>query len=796
MTLKEKLYLQTLFANLDISDWQVDRLIDQEKAIKEEAINLVAEANSDTQNTFVAMQSIFDAITLENSNTNNVHYQPISPLNWNEDGYQFPILDANLLNKKVQNTIDKQVFKQEYNKENPNLTKLYYTFKKYGWSIPFSLDNTTTDISLFEQSRLAAAIAVCAYDFAIEKNDNLSGFNVEDKNEKRYLLVCADLAGIQSFIYNIGHKNALKALKGRSFYLQQMLVSIANKIIKELYLFDANIIYSSGGKFYLLLPNTNKVKDILEQYDCRINSQLLERYNGNLALLFDCIELSGNDLCKGKINIKWDELNTKLNKSVKNRKFASLVTRNFFTPNLPSGNVELCYNTGVELCTIESLANAKKLNEEPINLHYQYKINNNKNIYVEVSTNKEEEDFQNVQPKYICEEQYHAVILGHALRRRNSPIEGKVPLLDIDEIDLKQLVKHQLFSTNNGKLKLNKDDFGDADGWQFYGGNWVVYVEGKNAEENEEEEKVGTFAYWIQNSTNIPYLAVLRMDVDNLGLIFKEGFKDKEGKPLATFSRLVQLSSMLDFFFSGYLNKLENLYWSASEGVVEKENDTKLADFMQIVYSGGDDLFIVGRWDIMPDVAVWIRNKFAEFTGNNPHLTLSAGISLFGTKYPLFKVAQMAGDAESMAKSYKRDTKAGAKDVTKNAISFLDNPLSWSDFEKMSHLVKQWVVDLDADKMPRSLLRTIQEIYHNFAKGETILEASKLSYIEKNQYSSWRWHAAYRLQRSAEQYNKYKQQIEELKQFLFANTLQTEKEPLLILYTASLWADFLTRKNN
>lgn len=768
---KENLYLQTLFANLTIPNWQIDKLANQEEAIKQAAINLTKEEDNNNTDTAI-VQSIFNAITLCSNNTNPTYYQPISRLNWEytEDKYLFPTTDSST-NKETSTQKLIGELENECKKNTPNFTRLYYIFKKHGWCIPCS-NQTAPDISLFEQSRLAAAIAVCMYDYKQYTAD----FEADNTNEKRYLLACADLAGIQSFIYNIGHKNALKALKGRSFYLQQMLVSIANDIIKQLELFEANIIYSSGGKFYLLLPNTPKAKDTIKKLDHHINKQLLERYSGNLALLFDYLELSGEDLGKGKINKKWDELNTNLNKTVKNRKFANLINKSFFTPNIPSGNVELCYNTSVELCTLEDLATSER-SSSPTNPHYEEHQVNGKKIYYDPpkKDTKNNDEVEDTADHYICEEQYHAVILGHALRRCDESVKGEVPILDINNISLDEL-KKGIYSTPSRKLKLNNDEFGNADGWQFYGGNWVI---------NTDDEE-STFEYWISNSTNIPYLAVLRMDVDNLGLIFKNGFKNAEGNSLATFSRLVQLSSMLDFFFSGYLNKLRDLHWLANKGVVNEETETRLADFMQIVYSGGDDLFIVGRWDIIPDVALWIHKEFTKFTGNNSSLTLSAGIALFGSKYPLFKVAKLAGEAESSAKKYRNSTK--------NAISFLGNPVKWSDFEIMSKdLVKQWITDLDTKLMHRSLLRTMQELYQDFAKGKAILDLTD-KYIEDNQYKPWRWHAAYKLQRDAQQYSKYRVQIEALKQYLFANTLQTQKEPLLILQTASLWADLLTRK--
>ncbi len=67
-------------------------------------------------------------------------------------------------------------------------------------------------------------------------------------DQKPFLLVGGDLSGIQKYIYGIIARGAAKNLKGRSFYLQLLIDNIVNFLIKELELFDANIIYKTGGR--------------------------------------------------------------------------------------------------------------------------------------------------------------------------------------------------------------------------------------------------------------------------------------------------------------------------------------------------------------------------------------------------------------------------------------------------------------------------------------------------------------------------------------------------------------------
>lgn len=101
-------------------------------------------------------------------------------------------------------------------------------------------------------------------------------------------------------------------------------------------------------------------------------------------------------------------------------------------------------------------------------------------------------------------------------------------------------------------------------------------------------------------------LGILRMDVDNLGRIFQEGF----GENRSSFSRYAALSRSFDWFFKGYINTLWKGHFSNST---------------YIVYSGGDDLFLVGRWNDCIAFAELIRTEFRKYVCENPILRFPAG---------------------------------------------------------------------------------------------------------------------------------------------------------------------------
>ena len=166
---------------------------------------------------------------------------------------------------------------------------LLYLLEKYTITIPSST-NHLPDVSLFDHSKTTAAFAVSLYDYYKEKN-NLVQISY-DESITPVRLIGADISGIQSFIYDIVSKNAAKNLKGRSFYLQLIVDSILRYIIEKLELFPANIVYSSGGGFYLLASNTQSTTKNLLKIEKEISEKLFEKHKTTLFVAIDSIELS------------------------------------------------------------------------------------------------------------------------------------------------------------------------------------------------------------------------------------------------------------------------------------------------------------------------------------------------------------------------------------------------------------------------------------------------------------------------------------------------------------------------
>jgi len=728
--------------------------------------------------------SLVDGVYGVNLNP-TIYFQPISELHYK--GYKFSINNYQNLSLKKQYFDWWNEFNDEIKEANiEEIETLIYILKKYLWCIPSSSYKTRSDVSLFEHSKITAAIAISLFRYLLEKHNNeiKDIKDIENRDEARYLLILADITGIQSYIYNIGHKGAAKALKGRSFLLQQTLDNVAYYVLdKKLKLPITNLIYSSGGKFYIFAPNTKSVNETLDEVKKELEKRFLDEYNGALGLVIASLELTGRDLeyvktgKKHPISEKWDELNSLVERE-KKRKLSLNWDYSLFEPAGIDGEIEKCAFTGKPLIKKELIEN-KKTNPQVVKLHPDSEIKFIKhsyggNVFYQIPDSSD----------FISEEQFISQKIGSELKSGFDfmVFEDQLvsySILKLNSFSFKKGYEYEnIFNSSNPRmflinsLDINKLKGKANKGFKFLGGDW----------------RFGdTYEELTQKGEGIERLGVLRLDVDNLGKIFKDGFEAN-----ATFGRIVQLSSMLDFFFSHYINKLKEFSWDPKSGLSDnyKKFKFKIRDLIEIVYSGGDDVFIVGHWSVLPDIALWINDEFRKFTAFNENFTISAGITLFDDKYPIYKAAMEAGEFESKTKSRKRENRDQSK-TNKNGICFLDEntPVSWNDFKRLRSFVGdfyEWVsigLGNEHKKLSKGFINRLYSIYYEYKQGKF------------NNWSKWRWRASYSLTRLAKQYDTFSSKILDFASELFTSD-KTEQELVRLLYILANWTDLLTRKKN
>ena len=161
------------------------------------------------------------------------------------------------------------------------------------------------DISFFDHSKTTAAIASCLYYYLANDNYREKLFvNEKQFNEEQaFLLYSYDISGIQSYIYTIRGSKALKSLRARSLYLELLLENIVDELLAKIGLSRCNLIYTGGGHAYILLPNTEKVKNEIEEFDTELKAWFLDQSDISLYIAGGYAECSSKELAEdiGKV---------------------------------------------------------------------------------------------------------------------------------------------------------------------------------------------------------------------------------------------------------------------------------------------------------------------------------------------------------------------------------------------------------------------------------------------------------------------------------------------------------------
>jgi CRISPR-associated protein Csm1 len=650
---------------------------------------------------------------------------PFKPMTLERDSFFPDMEDGNY------STLSNSFIEEYQRLPNANLKvhtdTLYFLLKKYASCI--SVHPEVPYVSAFDFLKTRAALATC---FANSSQNNL----------QPCLLVCADLSGIQSYLYDITRNKAAKSLKGRSFYLQLLLDSISHLILShpDIQLGVANILYCSGGKMYLLLPNTDKVKSALDSLDTQIQAQLFETHKTRLYVCFDYLEFGftpdGNIDKNRTVADLWSQLRkrTARKKLLPFKKLLNESFSDFFEP-IDEGFAEnasirkICSITGdIILNPEEEKNNLNRLSneKEPIwvsQLEFQQAEIGHDLMEITYYNTHDGNRNLSLHHRYYCDQPLKLPVF-HELKD------------DKDFEDEYIKIKGTLPSLNNALLrKINDTNFlpsgiikgiNSSYGFSLYGGNQQAYLHDEHGiPKRHNSRKVAKDFDQLcgieeesRRGKGFNKLGVLRMDVDNLGSLFLEGLN--EFNSLSAYSTL---SGQLDWFFSGYLNTLRN-----TRSVRIGNQDLHFASHLNILYSGGDDLFIIGRWDMAIEFAELIRTEFRDFVCGRKDLSISGGLVMVGGKFPISKAAELSGKAEKNAKDY-----AG-----KNAISIFGETLGWNiEFEKVKSLKIQLINFINKNTFSRGFLQRLIDF-------QTIKNAHLYGSLQKNKPDkSYRWKTAW-----------------------------------------------------
>jgi len=564
------------------------------------------------------------------------------------------------------------------------IRKVLDIIKKYLSYIPSATYYSLPDVDLYTHSKLVAAISSCLYyqyildeSFKDEINnlfkENRKFFNGISSTEKQksgnlhkiitklkekkysyltkdyFILVDGDFSGIQNFISQISSSSALTFLKNHSTYIMLLNEVIPIYIVSRLYIPETNIIFSGGGHFSILLPNhpvvINELKEIVDE----INSKFYNLFGLSLFLsikyktyapidfhrfYYSKDEKSMENIIADKLK-KWnhilDEIFSENNCHINN--FCDVCYRGIYNPNQNKPELVLCKS---------------------------------------------------------CEEMKQ---LKTSLKEVYNDIDKKLKIQNLDIFNLgDQLTRYFCYSyrLNDRKCQEYVHLNTVESPFTFLALGYPMGDDGNIIEFDDVYEQ-------LKKRCGHHKLAAIKMDVDNLGKIFRsisgankfkrsqmensEEDNDNEDENCMNyaFSHYARLSFDFSMFFNGYVESLR------------KKEEYK--DDVYIVYSGGDDTFIIGAWDkVISYLFEFIRYFRVYF--DNPGITISGAYREFKVKYPVKKVYEfLETDLET------------AKEVEgKSSINIFGIPIKWGQKTKYMFMDPD---SMDAKELPNVLSEMI-----------------------------------------------------------------------------------------
>ncbi len=524
-----------------------------------------------------------------------------------------------------------------------NYEAIDYIYKKYTTFIPsstsFKLKNfkpVKANIPLYDHSKTTAVFASVISELVKEGNKSVIDYykygRIEDYEKNNFLIIAGDFFGIQNFIFDkIKAKYASKMLRAKSAYVEILTRVAAYYIVKKLNISDFSIISMGAGKFEILLPNTEKVKEKLENIKREFDEFFYDRFFASTGIGIVGVECGIKDFIRveenGEVPYK------KLRKKIADE---------------------------IELMKLEKFKYIDKF------MHDYDKDINNSNLceFCEIRKGKQKEDY------IICDVCEEYVKIGKKLAENK-----KEKFLSITLGDSFKDFKIDFNKSGDYVFDISKDEeFKGYEKWEI--SSYVATFDELNDIEKSlvESKDILTFEDLAKLSViegiegnkrkkGVEAIGVFKGDVDFMGN-FIQGLNEKAKKinVTASFSKYNFFSRLMNYFFSVYApylmrNKYKKIY---------------------TIFSGGDDIYIVGSWDEVSKFIKEFRNDFIRFCENQ--MKLSGGFIVTKPNKPINFISRVVDEAESEAKDYKKEQDYLNKE--KNALCAFDEVVSFNEYVK------------------------------------------------------------------------------------------------------------------
>ena len=480
------------------------------------------------------------------------------------------------------------------------------------------------DISFYDFTKSVAAFVVALAD-------------QESNNAEPFLLIQGDFFGIQDFIFSGGsasNKGAAKILRGRSFQVSLFTELAALKILNVCKLPTTSQMMNAAGKFLIVAPNTEEVKNAIKQVQSELNQWFIKETYGLIGLGIAVQSAKCSDFEQNN----YKELVKKLFQNLEEQKLKRLD----LTDTTQSVQ-EVEYPNGV--CEMNSFFPAQIGKERSVISEDQIKIGEMLSKKQRIIIADINADINHKYETQILK----LPIFGFKVIFTNSREDTKEFGYPVKLLQIHRFWDFSLPKDTNAKI------------WNGYARRYInAYVP------FDEEGKIITFGDIENQDKGQKALMTLKGDVDNLGTIFQEGIQP------ANIAKMAALSRQINLFFS---------LWLPAYCAEQSQS-------MYTVFAGGDDFFLIGPWYSTQKVAHAMQQAFAHYVAENPKIHFSVGMVMSKSNIPVPRLGDLAEEALEKSKGIDKGEKVSTAEG-KNAVTIFNRSVKWKDWQSLCNLEKK-----------------------------------------------------------------------------------------------------------
>ena len=482
------------------------------------------------------------------------------------------------------------------------------------------------------------------------------------------MLVIGDVSGIQDYVFDVAHAGGGQArrLRARSFFVQILSECAARRVLRKLNWEGKHLLLCGAGKFVLEGPgHDSAVIPDLEEERRAIEEWLISHTGG--ALRFSLAVSEGEGPEAYRIGLKH-------------------LTREKLRP-------------WAQLSVTGGRWVSEKLVLDPLGKPCD--------VCRRAPAVIDERDADTGETRQVCRACHNDVEIGRKLPGARWLVVRELPgEHDFDVLGLGVNLYEHSFDGSDGAV-IAIASLAEAQQWP------ASLPESKRIDRPlarhvpTEDGLPIEFEALSLKSRGDPLLAVLKMDVDSLGKAF-----DHERRISKDMQSSAKFGKEIDQFFAADL---------------QREMSGEPYCSLYTIFSGGDDLLLVGPWDIVLDFAGKVHDLFAA-RFRDRDLTISAGISLFKRKRPIRNAVH---DAEQQLEAAKHDKSPGADDA-KDQCAALGQMWKWKDHDLIIGRAKQLAAWVESGAVERGWLHTLLSFSLSRETSDAPVHARLARHVARN----------------------------------------------------------------